>query len=147
MKNKKSNGLDIKEKYGVLPHQFVDYLAIVGDSADNIKGVEGVGPKGASKLLQEYGTLENIYSHVGEIKGAIQKKLIDSKEMAFKAKVLAKIDTNASIQFDLSETIYDGPNKEELRKIFRELEFRELEGTMLGNEVQIVNGVAIGVRS
>lgn len=147
MKGKKLNGIDILKKYEVYPHQFVDYLAIVGDSSDNIKGVEGIGPKGASKLLQQYGTLENIYLCIENIKGAYKSKLIASKESAFKAKKLAKIEKEAFISFNLLDTVYDGPKEEELRKLFRELEFKELESTMLGQDVTIINGVAIGVRT
>lgn len=138
---------DVFGKYGVNPGQFVDYLAIVGDTADNIKGVEGVGPKGAVKLLNEFGTLEGIYKNVDSIKGATKDKLVASKNNAFLAQKLAKIETNVPLSFQLTDLEYKGPNVEELRKIFKELEFRELEATMLGTGVNLVGGVAIGVRA
>lgn len=147
MKGVKLGAKEVRDKYGVWPYQFVDYLAIVGDSADNIKGVDGVGPKGASKLLEEYGSLDMIYSQIQGIKGTVQKKLMASKDSAFKARVLAKISTDININFDLEDAAYKGPKTEELRKLFRELEFRELEATMLGNQVQNLGGVSIGVRS
>jgi DNA polymerase-1 len=80
------------EKYGLKPEQFVDYLAICGDSADNIPGVRGIGPKGAAKLLQEFGTLENVYENLNSISAkGIHDKLIESKEEAFLSRKLAAI--------------------------------------------------------
>lgn len=147
MKNKRIKSEDVLNRYGISPSQFVDYLAIVGDSSDNIKGVDGIGPKGASKLLKQYGTLENIYANIREIKGSTHKKLAESSAVSAKAKILAQIKTDVPLEFVLLDTVYKGPKIEELRKIFRELEFRELEATMLGSQVQLVNGIAIGVRS
>lgn len=145
-KNVKLGKDEIRAKYGVWPYQFVDYLSIVGDSSDNIKGVEGVGPKGATKLLQEYGDLQSVYMHIGDIKGATKTKLETSRNEAFKAQKLAKIQTEVPIEFSLSDMIYKGPNEEKLRKLFKELEFKELEATMLGSQVQTINGISIGVR-
>jgi DNA polymerase-1 len=69
------------EKLGVRPDQVVDYKAIVGDKSDNIPGVVGVGPKTATRLLSQYGTLEAIYEHLDEIKGAMGKKLAKDREL------------------------------------------------------------------
>jgi len=80
------------EKYGLKAEQFVDYLAICGDSADNIPGVRGIGPKGAAKLLQEFETLENIYENLDNISAkGIHDKLVESKEDAFLSRKLAAI--------------------------------------------------------
>ena len=83
---------DVIEKYGLKPEQFIDYLAICGDSADNIPGVKGIGPKGATKLLQKFRTLENVYENLDKIpaKGT-HSKLVESKENAFLSQKLAKI--------------------------------------------------------
>lgn len=89
----------VLEKWGVQPEQMIDYLALVGDSSDNIPGVRGIGPKGASKLLLEFKTLKNIYLNVDKIVSAsVKKKLLDAKEMAFLSQTLASID----IAMDLS---------------------------------------------
>ncbi len=96
----------VYEKYGVRPDQFVDYLALMGDSADNIPGVKGIGPKTASALLQEYDTLEGIYEHVDEIKGSKQKKLIEFKEDAFTSRKLAKIVLDVPIETDEKEFLF-----------------------------------------
>lgn len=70
------------------PKYFADYLAIIGDSSDNIPGVKWIGPKGAIDLIKQYQTIENIYEHIDEITGGIKEKLIAEKEMAFKSKEL-----------------------------------------------------------
>ncbi len=81
-----------KEKFGVEPKQIVDYLALVGDSSDNIPGVKGIGPKGAVKLLKAFGTLENIYNNLDKIDNPRTKKLlIEGKERAFLSKKLATL--------------------------------------------------------
>jgi len=90
------------DKYGVTPKQFIDYQSILGDSADNVPGVKGIGKVGAEKLLVAYGTLDNIYVNVEEVKGANQKKLIASKESAYMSKELVtlKRDVFDSIDFE-----------------------------------------------
>jgi len=90
------------DKYGVTPAQFIDYQSILGDSADNVPGVKGIGKVGAEKLLKEYGTLDEIYAHVQEVKGANGKKLIASKEQCYMSKELVtlKQDVFDSIDFE-----------------------------------------------
>ena len=92
------------EKFWVQPEFVVDYLAIVGDTSDMIPGVAGIGPKWASKLINEYGSLESIYDHIDDISGAIHTKLVASKDLAFLSKKLATIDTS----LDLSSLTLDG---------------------------------------
>jgi len=89
-------------KYGVTPKQFIDYQSILGDSADNVPGVRGIGKVGAEKLLKEYGTLDNIYANVDAIKGANQKKLIECKAQAYMSRELVtlKHDVFDSIDFE-----------------------------------------------
>jgi len=90
------------DKYGVTPKQFTDYQSILGDSADNVPGVKGIGKVGAEKLLKEYGTLDKIYENIDAIKGANQKKLIESKDNAYMSKELVtlKHDVFTSIDFE-----------------------------------------------
>ena len=94
IKRKYVNEKACYDKYGVTPKQFIDYQSILGDSADNVPGVKGIGKVGAEKLLKEYDTLDNIYAHVDEIKGAMQKKLIVSKEQAYMSKELVTLHPN-----------------------------------------------------
>ena len=98
------------EKYGVTPRQFIDYQSILGDSADNVPGVKGIGKVGAEKLLKEYGSLENIYEHIDEIKGATQKKLIESKEQAFMSKELVTLRDDVFDEIDFEEYKMDVEN-------------------------------------
>jgi len=95
------------KKYGVTPKQFIDYQSILGDSADNVPGVKGIGKVGAEKLLKEYGTLDNIYANIENIKGASQKKLIASKEQAYMSKELVTLKSDLFTEFDFQEYIMD----------------------------------------
>lgn len=87
----------VKAALGVYPEQVPDYLAIVGDTSDNIPGVKGIGEKGAIQLLTTYKNLDEIYANIDNIKGAAQKKLIESKENAYLSLKLAQIECNAPI--------------------------------------------------
>lgn len=79
---------DFEKEFGFAPMSIVDYLALIGDAADNVKGVAGIGPKKASDLIKKYGTIEQIYTHLDEIQGEIKEKLINWKEDAFFSKEL-----------------------------------------------------------
>ena len=81
----------VQAEWGVRPAQLLDLLSLYGDSADNIPGVHGVGIKTAAKLIEDYGTLDGIYAHIDEIKGAMQKKLIDGKESAYFSQKLVRL--------------------------------------------------------
>ena len=95
------------DKYGVTPKQFIDYQSILGDSADNVPGVKGIGKVGAEKLLKEFGDLDNIYANLGLIKGANQKKLIESKENAYMSKELVTLRDDVLESFDFEEYLMD----------------------------------------
>ena len=124
MKTKKL--LDVKavhEKYGLKASQFVDFLALQGDVSDNIPGVSGVGAKGATKLLQEWGSLESVYNNVWQVKGKLREKLVAGKSNAFLSKKLATIDRNVPINVDLEVLQIKEPNFNKLLPIFMELGF------------------------
>lgn len=89
----------VVDKYGITPDQVVDYKSMVGDSSDNIKGVDGIGPKGAQKLLNEYKTLDGIYENINNIAGGTQEKLIRDKDQAYFAQHLARIVTDVPCDF------------------------------------------------
>ena len=121
----KYNPKTFEEEYGIIPPRVVDLKAIMGDSSDNIPGVKGIGEKGALKLLQEYGTLDGIYEHIDEIKGATHDKLVNDKESAYFSYKLATIDTNAPIDVKFEDLKYEGPTSE-LNDFYKELEFYSL---------------------
>ena len=112
IKRKYVNEKACYDKYGVTPMQFIDYQSILGDSADNVPGVKGIGKVGAEKLLKEYATLDNIYAHIDEIKGATQKKLIESREQAYMSKELVTLHPNVfgCDEFDFQEYKMDVEN-------------------------------------
>ena len=94
------------EKFGIHPKYFINFQALVGDSADNIPGVKGVGVKTAAKLINQYKTLENLYEHIDEIKGALQKKLIQDKQNAFLSRELVTLKTDLFDEINLEEFKY-----------------------------------------
>jgi len=117
---------------GFEPKLMIDYLALIGDSSDDIPGVAGIGPKGALPLIQKYGTIENLYKHIDEIeKPGIKKKLEVGKENAFLSKELATIHRNVPMEFDFEKAKFEKPDFEKLRNIFLELEFKTLYNRLL----------------
>lgn len=118
---------DVIEKYGVTPEQIVDYKAIKGDPSDNIPGVKGIGEKGASKLIQDFGTLEKIYENISKVdKERTRNLLLESKENAFLSKKLATIHVDSPVEFDVNNAILEKPDEEILRELLKKLEFRTI---------------------
>jgi len=116
----------VEEKYGVKASQVVDYKALIGDASDGYPGVTGIGPKTAAKLLQEYGTFENLYMRVGELPEKIGLKLATDAEQAALAKQLATIITDSPIQFDLKLCACSLFDIKSLRREFTEHGFNSL---------------------
>ena len=94
---------ELKNEYGVTPKQFIDLKALQGDTADNIPGVAGVGPKTASDLILKYGSIENLYDNIDEISGKLKEKLETNKDMAFLSKKLATILKQGEIDLKISD--------------------------------------------
>ena len=118
---------EIQENFGLeSPHQIIDYLGMMGDSADNIPGIPGIGPKTAQKLLAKYGSMEGLYENTHELKGKQKQNVEENKEQAFLSKRLATILTDAPVDFDEKSLTVDKPDFEKLTEIFNELEFRRL---------------------
>lgn len=116
---------EVCEKYGLQsPLQVIDYLALMGDAADNIPGCPGVGPKTATTLLQQFGSCEDIITHSSELKGSVRKKIEEHVDEIKLSKVLTTIKTDVPLQYDFEQFKIEEPDKEALRQIFTELEFR-----------------------
>ena len=117
---------EICEKFGLSnPLQVIDYLGLMGDASDNIPGIKGVGEVTARKLLAEYGSVENLLEKAGEIKNdKLREKVIEGKESAIMSKMLATIILDVPIPFDEKALLYENPDKEKMKELFNELEFR-----------------------
>lgn len=120
------------------PLKVIDILGLWGDAVDNIPGVKGVGEKTGKKLIQEYGSIENIYQNLENIKGSLKDKLEAHQEMAFISKKLATIITDAPIEFNEEDYILNEPNREILSDIFADLEFRTLGKRILGENYSVL---------
>ncbi len=116
------------EKYGVMPEQFVDVKALMGDSSDNIPGVPGIGEKTALKLIHDMGSLDGVYSDISSapVGPAAKQKLSDARELAYLSQTLARIDCEVPINCALSDIEYVGADNDSLYKLFTDLEFSSL---------------------
>ena len=134
MKEIKYNREGVMNKWGIWPEQMIDYLAIVGDSSDNIPGVAGIGPKGAQKLLHEYKTLEGVYENIESIKSeSTRKKLIESKDNAFLAKKLVSIVTDLDMVKNLDDLRLQPVQAERFRELLLDLGFKSFEKSIFGS--------------
>ena len=122
----KYNPTSFLNDWGFEPIKMIDYKALAGDPSDNIPGVKGVGEKTAINLLSTYGSLDNIYNNIDNIKGALKTKLINDKDNAFLSQKLATIYTKVPIDFDLEKIKYRGAVEDKLNSIYTDLEFYSL---------------------
>jgi len=114
----------VYENMGVYPNQVIDYKALCGDTSDNIPGIRGIGPKSATELLREYGTLENVYKHAEDIpKNSVREKIINGKEEALLSQFLATIKLDVDIDFDFTKTCLDPPKKDEVAAFLTKVQF------------------------
>lgn len=124
----------VKEKHGVTPAQFIDFLAITGDASDNIPGVAGIGPKGAQKLIEQLGSLEDVYEKIEQVTSAsIKEKLLTSKTNALLSKKLATIVCDAPIAYTIDDFKLKPFKTEELRLFLQDLNFKTFEKNLLGD--------------
>ena len=118
---------EVGQKWGISsPSQVIDILGLMGDAVDNIPGCPGVGEKTASKLVQDFGSIENLIQNTDKLKGALKQKVENNIEQIKTSKWLATIKTDVPIQLDMNLLKVKEPNQEALQKIFEELEFRTL---------------------
>lgn len=121
------------EKWGVAPHQFIDYLALVGDASDNIPGVKGIGPKTAVQLLTQFESLDGIYSNLEKIeKKNLKEKLRNAKTEAYLSRQLVTIDQNVELNVKPEDLLLKKVQREKLLQILQELDFRSFEKNLLG---------------
>ena len=116
----------VKAKFGVYPQQIIDYLALVGDSSDNIPGIDKVGPKTAAKWLNQYGTLDNLLAHVNEIQGKVGENLRAGLPMLELSRKLATISTELVLPLSVEQLVPAERNIELLRELYARYELRSL---------------------
>lgn len=115
-----------REEYGFDPVKLIDLKALMGDSSDNIPGVKGVGEKTAKDLIVRYGSLDGVYDHLDEIKGALHDKLANDKESAYLSYRLATIDTQVPIEYSIDQMTYQFPFAPQVRAKFEAYSFKGL---------------------
>jgi DNA polymerase-1 len=124
MTNEKLDEAGVQEKFGVPPARIVDYLALVGDSVDNIPGVDKVGPKTAAKWLSQYGDLDNLIAHADEIKGVVGENLRKALPWLTQARELVRIVRDLALPVHVTDLTPRPPDVAELRRLFTRFGFR-----------------------
>jgi DNA polymerase I len=125
---------DIKQEFSVEhPEQVIDVLALMGDSADNIPGAPGVGPKTAMKLVSEYGSIEELFKHTDNLKGKLREIIENNREQIELSKKLATIEQNVPVELDENALILEVPDITKLKALFDELEFRTIAAKILSD--------------
>ncbi len=135
---------EVCEKYGLTsPLQVIDYLALTGDTADNVPGCPGVGEKTATKLIQEFGSVENLLASTDQLKGAMQKKVVENAEKISFSKFLVTIKTDVPMDVDLERLVRHEPDTAALQRIFEEQEFRALSQRLFGTPASATPGAPV----
>mgnify|MGYP001627861091 CR=1 FL=1 len=123
---------EVQKKFGVeRPEQVIDFLGMMGDSADNIPGLPGVGEKTAKKFLAEFGSMENLLANTNQLKGKMKEKVEANKELGMLSKELAKILIDCDVTFNAKDYELSIPDGEKVQQIFEDLEFRRLREQFL----------------
>jgi len=123
---------EVKQEFSVdYPKQVIDILALMGDTADNIPGAPGVGPKTAMKLISEYGSVEELFNNTWQLKGKLKDIIEENRDKIELSKKLATIELNVPVELKEEELILENPDYEKLKLLFNELEFRTIASEIL----------------
>ena len=129
---------EVNAKYGLTsPSQVIDLLALMGDSADNFPGCPGVGPKTATKLIAQFGSIDNLLNNTSQLKGKLRENVEEHVDDIRMSQFLATIRTDVPIELNLDELKITAPDANRLKKIFSELEFKSLADKLLKKDKQI----------
>jgi len=136
---------EIQKRWGVQrPEQVVDVLALMGDSSDNIPGVDGIGEKTAIKLIGQFGTVENLLAHTGDLTGRAKETLEKNREQAILSKRLATLFCDAPCPVDLAALKLRPPNEEQLKQLLIEFEFNSIGRRLFGEDFKAGRGFQAG---
>ncbi len=142
-KDREYDEAGVLQRLGVTPAQVPDLKALMGDPSDNIPGVKGIGEKTATKLIQEFQTLENVYTVIETqsadepvISGSVLKKLVADKDMAFLSKKLATIMHDAPVDFELEKCVTKNYDKDRVSELFEKYSFNSLKGLLPKDEFE-----------
>lgn len=142
---------ETRERFGVDPGQMVDYLALAGDTSDNIPGVDGIGEVTAKSLVREYGSLDNILRNAGRLQGKLREKVEHGRQSALLSHELATLDTGIAVECALPDLKVESPDTRKLAELFRDLEFRAFDDDLAdsgvepaGSKVPVVETVLVG---
>lgn len=126
MKDRRIGPKQVEDRFGVGPDRVIDVLGLAGDSSDNVPGLPGVGPKTATKLIQEYGSIDELIAHADKLKPTLRTKLEDNMEQLKLSQELVKIRTDVELDVDLKDLEQREPPADKLHELFSELEFTKL---------------------
>lgn len=136
---------EVREKFLVeRADQIIDYLALMGDSADNIPGAKGIGEKTAQKLIGQFGSVEGVYENINELKGKQKENIENSREQVMLSKELATISLDVPIQFDPADLKRKELNRDQLTELFNELEFKNIAERVLSLSLSAPTGSSTG---
>lgn len=127
---------EVIERFGVGPEHVIDALALIGDTADNVPGVRGIGDKTAKKLMEDYGSLEELYAHLDELKGKQKERLAEDREQAFFSRELLTVKTDVELDTDIDDCIRQEPDPDQLTEAFNALGFLSLLRELVPEKVE-----------
>src|SRR6185436_164059 len=132
-----------KAKFGVPPELIVDYLALIGDAVDNVPGVDKVGPKTACKLIEQYGSLEGVIAHAGEIKGVVGENLRKVTDWLPTGRTLVTVKTDVELPVEMESLQDKGADNAKLAELFGRFGFRTLRDSILNREDAPEGGASV----
>ena len=134
MSNEVLDPKGVEAKFGVPPDRIIDYLALMGDAVDNVPGVDKVGPKTAAKLIQEYGSLECVMAHAGEVKGVVGENLRKALDWLPTGRTLLTVKTDVALPFDIESLVEREPDRDRLAALYERFGFRGMREALLKGE-------------
>src|SRR5260221_147939 len=134
MSNEKLSPQGVKEKFGVPPDRIIDYLALMGDAVDNVPGVDKVGPKTAAKMIEQYGSLEGVIAHAGEVKGVVGENLRKVLDWLPTGRKLLTVKTDVELPFEMESLLDKGSDDAKLSELYGKFGFRTLRDALINKE-------------